>query len=146
MHHSSADKRLKLYLENCGEKNLAWKTIQNAYHQSMVTHFIFGNLCWNSLYMVPVICYQNKYHIIIERLRYVILQGRYVWHQDYLFWCGDFNYRIDLGNEEVKELVRQENWGALQECDQLNVQRNAGNVSDVGLSLGLLFRTFEFPQ
>jgi phosphatidylinositol-bisphosphatase len=57
-----------------------------------------------------------------------MFQGQYVWHQDYLFWCGDFNYRIDLSNEDVKELVRQENWGALQECDQLNVQRNAGNV------------------
>ena len=47
-----------------------------------------------------------------------------------MFWCGDFNYRIDLPNDEVKELVADENWGALQAMDQLNVQRNQNNVSD----------------
>ena len=59
----------------------------------------------------------------------ILLQGRKVWHHDYLFWCGDFNYRIDLSKEEVKELIAQENYGALQACDQLNAQRIAGNVS-----------------
>ena len=47
-----------------------------------------------------------------------------------MFWCGDFNYRIDLPNDEVKELVADENWGALQAMDQLNVQRNQNNVSE----------------
>ena len=57
------------------------------------------------------------------------LQGRQLWSHDYVFWCGDFNYRIDLSKDEVKDLVAQENWGALQACDQLSVQRQAGNVS-----------------
>ena len=47
---------------------------------------------------------------------------------DHIFWCGDFNYRIDLPNAEVKELIQQENWSALQACDQLAIQRAAGNV------------------
>lgn len=59
----------------------------------------------------------------------LLLQNQKVWHHDYLFWCGDFNYRIDLSNDEVKELISQENWGALRACDQLNKQREAGAVS-----------------
>lgn len=47
---------------------------------------------------------------------------------DYVFWCGDFNYRIDLPNEEVKELVRQQNWDSLIAGDQLINQKNAGQV------------------
>lgn len=48
---------------------------------------------------------------------------------DYVFWCGDFNYRIDLPNEEVKELIRQQNWDSLIAGDQLINQKNAGQVS-----------------
>lgn len=48
---------------------------------------------------------------------------------DYVFWCGDFNYRIDLPNEEVKELIRQQNWDALIAGDQLVSQKNAGQVT-----------------
>lgn len=45
-----------------------------------------------------------------------------------MFWCGDFNYRISLPNEEVKDLIRQQNWDALIAGDQLVEQKNAGNV------------------
>ena len=55
-------------------------------------------------------------------------QGRVLQSHDYVFWCGDFNYRIDLPNEEVKELIKNENWGALQAMDQLNIQRRENNV------------------
>lgn len=51
---------------------------------------------------------------------------------DYVFWCGDFNYRIDLPNEEVKELIRQQNWDALIAGDQLISQKNAGQVRPGG--------------
>ena len=56
-------------------------------------------------------------------------QGRSIRSHDYVFWCGDFNYRIDLPNDEVKSLVESHNWAALQEFDQLNVQRAAEKVS-----------------
>lgn len=49
---------------------------------------------------------------------------------DYVFWCGDFNYRIDLHSDDVKNLIENENWTALQDSDQLNVQRGLGNVGN----------------
>ncbi|XP_046576980.1 LOW QUALITY PROTEIN: synaptojanin-1-like, partial [Haliotis rubra] len=52
--------------------------------------------------------------------------GRTISSHDYVFWCGDFNYRIDMDIEQVKDLVRSENWAALQHYDQLNVQRAEG--------------------
>ncbi|XP_070798715.1 synaptojanin-1 [Pituophis catenifer annectens] len=54
--------------------------------------------------------------------------GRMLFSHDYVFWCGDFNYRIDLPNEEVKELIRQQNWDALTAGDQLVNQKNAGQI------------------
>ncbi|CAG9759926.1 unnamed protein product [Ceutorhynchus assimilis] len=47
---------------------------------------------------------------------------------EYLFWCGDFNYRIDMDKEEIKELVKQGNFDRILECDQLLKQQNEGNV------------------
>ncbi|KAI4888785.1 hypothetical protein NFI96_028289 [Prochilodus magdalenae] len=54
--------------------------------------------------------------------------GRLLYSHDYVFWCGDFNYRINLPNEEVKELIRQQNLDALIAGDQLVEQKNAGMV------------------
>ncbi|XP_062906543.1 synaptojanin-1 isoform X3 [Mobula hypostoma] len=54
--------------------------------------------------------------------------GRLLFSHDYIFWCGDFNYRIDLPNEEVKELIRQQNWDCLLSGDQLINQKNAGHI------------------
>ncbi len=41
---------------------------------------------------------------------------------DYVFWCGDFNYRINLPRDEVKALVAEKNWEQLRESDQLKVR------------------------
>ncbi|KAJ8792339.1 hypothetical protein J1605_019895 [Eschrichtius robustus] len=64
--------------------------------------------------------------------KYVLLAseqlGRMLFSHDYVFWCGDFNYRIDLPNEEVKELIRQQNWDSLIAGDQLINQKNAGQI------------------
>ncbi|XP_074156862.1 synaptojanin-1 isoform X4 [Sminthopsis crassicaudata] len=54
--------------------------------------------------------------------------GRMLFSHDYIFWCGDFNYRIDLPNEEVKELIRQQNWDSLIAGDQLINQKNSGQI------------------
>ncbi|XP_063401650.1 synaptojanin-1-like isoform X1 [Mytilus trossulus] len=58
----------------------------------------------------------------------ILDKGRSIMSHDYVFWCGDFNYRIDLPNEDVKKLVQDENWSALRECDQLFVQKDEGKV------------------
>ncbi|NXY36937.1 SYNJ1 protein, partial [Pomatorhinus ruficollis] len=54
--------------------------------------------------------------------------GRMLFSHDYIFWCGDFNYRIDLPNEEVKEKKRQQNWDPLIAGDQLINQKNSGQI------------------
>uniref|UniRef100_A0A667YUT7 Synaptojanin-1 n=1 Tax=Myripristis murdjan TaxID=586833 RepID=A0A667YUT7_9TELE len=68
----------------------------------------------------------DDYNEITRRLTFPM--GRLLYSHDYVFWCGDFNYRISLPNEEVKELIRQQNWDALTAGDQLLDQKNAGLV------------------
>ncbi|XP_051903031.1 synaptojanin-1 isoform X3 [Hippocampus zosterae] len=68
----------------------------------------------------------DDYNEITRRLSFPM--GRLLYSHDYVFWCGDFNYRINLPNEEVKELIRQQNWDALTAGDQLFDQKNAGTV------------------
>ena len=58
----------------------------------------------------------------------ICLQGRAVLSHDYVFWCGDFNYRINMGREEVKELVARQDWAELTAADQLRCEHSAGNV------------------
>ncbi|ESP04692.1 hypothetical protein LOTGIDRAFT_135750 [Lottia gigantea] len=66
------------------------------------------------------------YAEIMRRMAFPM--GRTIQSHDYVFWCGDFNYRIDLPGDEVKELVKNENFGALQACDQLNKERAEGKT------------------
>ncbi|KAF5404150.1 Phosphatidylinositol-bisphosphatase [Paragonimus heterotremus] len=54
--------------------------------------------------------------------------GLNVLSHDYVFWCGDFNYRINLSGAEVKRLVSQSAWSDLLRSDQLTLEREAGNV------------------
>ncbi|XP_026315459.1 synaptojanin-1 [Hyposmocoma kahamanoa] len=50
--------------------------------------------------------------------------GRSLYSHDYVFWCGDFNYRIDLDKDEVRLLVSQNNLQRLLENDQLIKQKS----------------------
>ncbi|CAG2108102.1 unnamed protein product, partial [Medioppia subpectinata] len=54
--------------------------------------------------------------------------GRSLNSHDYVFWCGDFNYRIDLSNDEAKQLVKDRDWTALLAADQLKCQQNESKV------------------
>ncbi len=54
--------------------------------------------------------------------------GRSLNSHDYVFWCGDFNYRIDLTNDEAKQLIRDKDWETLLSADQLRVQQKEGKV------------------
>ena len=47
---------------------------------------------------------------------------------DYVFWCGDFNYRIDMGRDDVTALVAAGDWPALLSADQLSNERAAGRT------------------
>ncbi|XP_045247263.2 synaptojanin-2 isoform X2 [Macaca thibetana thibetana] len=54
--------------------------------------------------------------------------GRNVFSHDYVFWCGDFNYRIDLTYEEVFYFVKRQDWKKLLEFDQLQLQKSSGKI------------------
>ncbi|XP_006868517.1 PREDICTED: synaptojanin-2 [Chrysochloris asiatica] len=54
--------------------------------------------------------------------------GRSVFSHDYVFWCGDFNYRIDLTYEEVFYFVKRQDWKKLLEFDQLQLQKSSGKI------------------
>lgn len=47
---------------------------------------------------------------------------------DYVFWCGDLNYRIDMPNTDVKDLVEGQDWSALREYDQLYIEKKEKRV------------------
>ncbi|XP_070773429.1 synaptojanin-1 [Enoplosus armatus] len=68
----------------------------------------------------------DDYNEITRRLTFPM--GRLLYSHDYVFWCGDFNYRISQPNEEVKDLIKQQNWDALTAGDQLLDQKNAGLI------------------
>lgn len=54
--------------------------------------------------------------------------GRTLKSHDYVFFCGDFNYRIDMDKDELREQVKQGELAAILEHDQLQQQKEAGNV------------------
>ncbi len=48
-------------------------------------------------------------------------QGRSLLSHDYIFWCGDFNYRISMPRDDVKALVAAKDYETLLSGDQLRV-------------------------
>ena len=56
---------------------------------------------------VKKISFQNVSLILCKTLSYQSIQGRTPLSHDYVFWCGDFNYRINMEREEVINLVNK---------------------------------------
>nr|CAD7392934.1 unnamed protein product [Timema cristinae] len=54
--------------------------------------------------------------------------GRTLNSHDYVFWCGDFNYRVDMDKDEMKELIKKKDYDQILQHDQLNNQQEMGNV------------------
>lgn len=69
----------------------------------------------------------EDYREIAQKLTFPT--GRNIFSHDYVFWCGDFNYRIDLTYEEVFYFVKRQDWKKLLEFDQLQLQKSSGKVS-----------------
>ena len=63
---------------------------------------------------------------------------------DYVFWCGDFNYRIDMPNAQTKELVKEKAWSELLSNDQLLLQKAEGKVSVPSLLIN--YKSFKCTQ
>ena len=72
----------------------------------------------------PFVERNENYHEIMKRIQFPpdICRGKNIMNHDYVFWCGDFNYRIDMANDQVKHLISKENWHLLAEGDQLILQ------------------------
>ncbi|MCO5601977.1 hypothetical protein L7F22_056104 [Adiantum nelumboides] len=47
---------------------------------------------------------------------------------DRVIWLGDLNYRLALSSRVTRSLLAKEDWDALLEKDQLQIQRSAGRV------------------
>ena len=54
--------------------------------------------------------------------------GRTMLAHDYVFWCGDFNYRINMCREDVQTCVKNSDWETLLSADQLKIEYANGNV------------------
>ncbi|XP_076055462.1 synaptojanin isoform X2 [Oratosquilla oratoria] len=61
----------------------------------------------------------NDYDTIARKLIFPL--GQPLWAHDYVFWCGDFNYRINLSRDEVIDLVQRQEWSVLLQSDQLKL-------------------------
>nr|KAF6508412.1 synaptojanin 2 [Rousettus aegyptiacus] len=68
----------------------------------------------------------EDYREITQKLSFPT--GKNIFSHDYVFWCGDFNYRIDLTYEEVFYFVKRQDWKKLLEFDQLQLQKSNGKI------------------
>ncbi|KAG0328016.1 inositol polyphosphate 5-phosphatase [Dissophora globulifera] len=46
-------------------------------------------------------------------------RGRNIASHNIILWCGDFNYRVDMENDQIRALVSQGNYFEIFRCDQL---------------------------
>ncbi|XP_065536700.1 synaptojanin-2 isoform X2 [Lathamus discolor] len=68
----------------------------------------------------------EDYKEITQKLSFPM--GQTMFSHDYVFWCGDFNYRIDLTYEEVFYFLKRQDWKTLLEFDQLQQQKSSGKI------------------
>jgi hypothetical protein len=71
----------------------------------------------------------RDYRTISQGLRFQ--RNRCIDDHDSVFWFGDFNYRIGLGNDKVRTLIDRGDLNTLLENDQLYLQRTRSSVSNV---------------
>jgi len=58
----------------------------------------------------------------------VQFSGQSLSSHDYVFWCGDLNYRIDLPSSMAKDHIAHQRWGNLLKQDQLVKQKKLKKV------------------
>ncbi|NXE88307.1 SYNJ2 protein, partial [Menura novaehollandiae] len=68
----------------------------------------------------------EDYKEITQKLSFPM--GQNMFSHDYVFWCGDFNYRIDLTYDEVFYFLKRQDWKTLLEFDQLQQQKSSGKI------------------
>lgn len=55
-------------------------------------------------------------------------QGQNLESHDYIFWCGDLNYRIDLPTPVAKDYIINKRYDKLMKHDQLKKQKRLRKV------------------
>lgn len=62
----------------------------------------------------------DDYSEITRKIQFPM--GKSINSHDYVFWCGDFNYRLDkISNEDARRAAASGNYKLLQEHDQLKI-------------------------
>eukprot|EP00842_Homolaphlyctis_polyrhiza_P003461 jgi/Hompol1/4115/HPOL_003487-RA len=69
----------------------------------------------------------NDYWTITNGLNF---RGRKLYEHDMVFWFGDFNYRLNLANEEARQRILIKDYRYLVSKDQLREQMLAGSAFD----------------
>lgn len=86
--------------------------------------FYNTSLCFLSAHFAPHqnnVADRNSDYNDIARKMFTSM-GKPLGTHDYVFWCGDFNYRVDLPNDQVRQLVVEQDWTTLLEHEQLRLQ------------------------
>lgn len=70
----------------------------------------------------------NDYMEITKKLLFPF--GTNLKSHDYIFWCGDFNYRVDMDKEILRETLKEcgNDFEEVLKCDQLLLQKELNNV------------------
>lgn len=66
----------------------------------------------------------QNYKSLIKGIQFS--KNRRIQNHDSIIWLGDFNYRIDLTNEQIKPMILQKKYSKIFEFDQLNQQMANG--------------------
>ncbi|KAI3403138.2 INP51 [Candida oxycetoniae] len=66
----------------------------------------------------------HNYKTLVKGIQFS--KNRRIPDHDVVIWVGDFNYRINLTNEQVKPLILQKKYTKLLQYDQLNQQMASG--------------------
>uniref|UniRef100_T1IB66 phosphoinositide 5-phosphatase n=1 Tax=Rhodnius prolixus TaxID=13249 RepID=T1IB66_RHOPR len=68
----------------------------------------------------------SDYNEISRKLNFPL--GSNLKSQDYIIWCGDFNYRVDMDKDALKDLLKENRIEDVLQNDQLRAQKELGNV------------------
>ncbi|BGP22785.1 inositolor phosphatidylinositol phosphatase [Rhodotorula toruloides] len=89
---------------------------------------------------------RNQDYITISRGLH-FARGKTIDSHDNVCWCLDSNYRISLGNDEVRTLAELDDYDALYSADQLNVAMRTRGVFEGYQEAPLLFRpTYKYDN
>lgn len=73
-----------------------------------------------------MVCWHLSCLITAKSLRCISERWLIGIQTDAIIWLGDFNYRIGLGSEAVRGLVKKRDFETMYSNDQLNLQMVAG--------------------